>query len=71
LEKEEVELVIMVAQKILFLRNRQVFEGELVPPNCSVKCAIENFDEFRSTLTQTNPNAQKPFLLLASGLVRR
>jgi hypothetical protein len=51
LEKEEVKLLVMVSQRIWFRRNRKVFEGELVPPNCLVKCAIEALDDFRKANT--------------------
>jgi hypothetical protein len=49
LEKEEIELLIMIAQKIWFRRNRWVFEGELVPPICLMKCAVEDLEEFQKS----------------------
>jgi len=49
LELEEVELVVMVAQKIWFRRNRMVFEREGVHPKCSMKCAVDDLTDFRKS----------------------
>ncbi|XP_062174623.1 uncharacterized protein LOC133879852 [Alnus glutinosa] len=49
LDREEMELVVMVAQRVWYRRNKFVFEGLLTPPTCSIKCAKESLDEYRST----------------------
>jgi hypothetical protein len=56
LEKEEIKLLVMVAQRIWFCRNRKIFEGELVPPNCSVKCGVDALNDFKKANTQILPN---------------
>jgi hypothetical protein len=49
LDREEMKLVVMVAQGVWFRRNMFVFEGLLTPPMCSIKCAKESLDEYRKT----------------------
>lgn len=47
LEREELELFAMVAQRIWFRRNIYVFDGIFLPPSSLVKCAKEAIAEFR------------------------
>lgn len=50
LEDSELELFAMLAHKIWICRNRLVFDGLVLPPNCLLKGAIEDLEEFRNSL---------------------
>jgi len=43
LDREEMELVVMVAQRVWYRRNKFVFEGLLTPPTYLIKCAKESW----------------------------
>jgi hypothetical protein len=50
LEREELEFVAMVAQRIWFSRNRYVFYGIVTQPNFLIKSAKEALEEYRKAL---------------------
>jgi hypothetical protein len=47
LDRAEVELFVMVAQRVWFRRNSYVFEGMLPPPIGSMKDAVETLEDYR------------------------
>jgi hypothetical protein len=47
LEREELEYWVFMAQRIWHKRNRFVFEGLFTPPTCLLKCATEDFEDYR------------------------
>jgi hypothetical protein len=49
LEDSDLELFAMLAHKIWIRRNRLVFDGVVLPPNCLLKGAIEDLEEFRNS----------------------